>query len=132
MNTNLTDIIQTDDTLVGIFYIQHLSYKKHFETLVKTFFPNKATLPKRDLINIETIESYFPDINKSFKKTITDGTVFSSFNINKEGVGLVTTPEKIEQIGAKSTKKENKKPLITDEQAEKALLKTIFRVDIKD
>ena len=68
MDTNINQILQPNDTTTGIFYIQSLNYKKHFENLVKNFYPTKDIIPKGNFNALELIETYFPDIASQYNK----------------------------------------------------------------
>jgi hypothetical protein len=119
MDTNITQKIQPDDTSSGIFYIQALNYKKHFENLVKNFYPTKDIIPKGNFNAIELIETYFPDIA-------------SQYNKPKEHHTLThTTSESVQKEQQPLIKKTKKTPLITETEAEKTLLEQVFNLDLK-
>jgi hypothetical protein len=118
MNTNLTQIVQTDDAVHGIFYMQCQNYKKHFEVLVKHFYPSKDIIPKGNFNALELVDTYFPDIA-------------SQYNKPKETPEIIPTALKEEHDKNKpQQKKTEKKPLITEVEAEDMLLKRIFNLDI--
>ena len=124
MNTNLTQIVQTDDTVIGLFHLQFMNYKKHFETLVKHFYPNREAIPKNNFNAHEIMETYFPDVSKSLEQN--DGLIP---NNNKEkSTAILSNATRLETPADKKTKKPDKKVLITEEEAEKLLLKTIFNI----
>jgi hypothetical protein len=119
MNTNLTLVVQADDDAIGIFYLQSINYKKHFEILVKNFYPTKDVIPKGNFNALELVETYFPDIS-------------SQYNKPKETLLIVPTAlEKAQDKNSAQQKKTKKQPLITDREAEDMLLKRIFNLDIK-
>ncbi|WP_158848129.1 hypothetical protein [Algibacter sp. L1A34] len=119
MKDNMAQMDQYSDGVLGIFHIQSLNYKKHFESLVKNFYPSRAILPKGNFNAQHLIETYFPDIE-------------SGYNNSKKRT--VTAP--IVQIDNQSEKKPQQKKLhktllVTDLEAETVLLKHVFNLDIK-
>lgn len=119
MDTNINQILQPNDTTTGIFYIQSLNYKKHFENLVKNFYPTKDIIPKGNFNALELIETYFPDIASQYNKPTEHHTLTH------------TTSDSVRTEKQPPTKKTKKTPLITDTEAEKILLEQIFNVDFK-
>ncbi|MFD0835273.1 hypothetical protein ACFQ0I_05825 [Mariniflexile aquimaris] len=123
MNTNINKMLPHDDTSSGIFYMQSLSYKKHFEILVKNFYPTKDIIPKGNFNALELIETYFPDIASQYHKPAHHPTEH-------------TTPTPTNSVGVQEEiqpvlKKTKKPPLITALEAEKILLEQVFNVDFK-
>ena len=126
MYYNPTQIIQNDRNLSGIFYIQFTSYKNHFETLVKTFYASKETIPKGNFNVHYIIDTYFPDVVNSFKQN-------NNLDINSLTVdeNLKTTTYKKAAITPLLKGEKDKKSLITEAEAEKILLQTFFNVGRK-
>ena len=123
LNNNLSEIVPINDKIKGLFHIQYLHHKKHFETLLKLFYPSKDTIPLDSFNAAHIIETYFNDITKIFEKTN---------NITSNDSISITQSEKpLNNIngGGVIHKKE---PLITQKEAEKDLLKTIFNIEQKN
>lgn len=129
MNTNLAQIVQTDDTVSGLFHLQFINYKKHFEALVKHFYPNKEAKPKGNFNAHEIMETYFPDVSKSLEQN--SGLYSKNINTEKKTAELNNATH-LATTTDRKTKGTDKKVLITEEEAEKLLLKTIFNVVLKD
>ena len=131
MNNNLTQIIKTDDGVIGLFHVQFLYFKKHFEELVINFYPNKEAIPKGNFNAHEIINTYFPDISKSFKpaKNLVIGKLsakehFGELSLKHNTQTITSKPQNIDKM--------EKKQLITEEEVEKILLRTFFSIKIKD
>lgn len=117
MYANITKIIQ-DGAATGIFYMQSLSYKKHFEILVKNFYPTKDIVPKGNFNALELIETYFPDIAGQYNK-------------HREHTTITPTPtESVVVEKPPALKKTKRTPLVTEVEAEIILLEQVFNVDI--
>jgi hypothetical protein len=129
MNTNLTQIVQTDDTVTGLFHLQFTNYKKHFEALVKHFYPNKEAIPKGNFNAHEIIETYFPDVSKSLEQ---NNSLKPNINNEDKKATILNNATHLETTAVKKVKNANKKSLVTEEEAEKLLLRTIFNVVQKD
>ena len=119
MNNNINQIIQADDSSTGIFYMQSLTYKKHFEILIKNFYPTKDIIPKGNYNALELIETYFPDITSQYNKTKEPPTI------------VPTSLEKVQKEKQPPLKQTKKPPLITETEAEQILLKQVFNLDLK-
>lgn len=129
MNNNLIQIIKKDNTIIGLFHMQFLNYKKHFEGLVKHFYPNREAIPKGNFNAHEIIETYFPDISISFKQT-SDIDVESIKKETKRSKVNPTSNLEITTVIQQKTDKKEKKRLVADEEAEKILLETFFNINI--
>lgn len=128
MYYNPTLAIKSDSNLSGIFYFQFTSYKNHFETLVKTFYESKESIPKGNFNAHHVIEIYFPDVVNSFKQK--NNLDISSLIVDKSSKNLKTTPKRTSSILPLQDKKV-KKALITEAEAEKNLLQTFFNIGEK-
>ncbi|MDO7174262.1 hypothetical protein [Mariniflexile sp. AS56] len=121
MQTNLHEAQQIDNNIEGLFQIQANYYKTHLETFLKQFYPNKGSVPKGHFDIVDIIETYLPDISRQYIKP------------NEE---TVNTPEDITQQPTENIKptpkKTKKQPIITENEAETVLLKSIFKLDIKN
>ncbi|WP_166963273.1 hypothetical protein [Yeosuana marina] len=129
MNTNLAQIVQTDDTVIGLFHLQFMNYKKHFEALVRQFYPNREAIPKGNFNAHEIIETYFPDVLKSLEQ---NNSLKSNINNAEKKTTELNNATHLATTTDKKTKSTDKKVLITEEEAEKILLKTFFNINIKD
>jgi len=134
MNTNLNHILPIEDNIKGLFLIQLTYYKKHFEALIKHFYPKREEIPPGNFNAIKIIERYFPDIIKRYnktEKTITNSPVILVHEERNVGEQLKTTNE--DAIASKqSLKKVKKQPLITEKEAEAILLGSVFNVELKN
>ena len=116
-NTNL----KLDLQLRGMFQLQYQGYKKHFEKLVKHFYPKKEHLPIGNFNVLATLEKYFPEL---IKKYDTENNEVVTVTNNQHNSGNPKTEE---------TKK--KEIIITNQQptqleVEEYLLKNIFGVQL--
>lgn len=126
MDTNITECVKTNNTVIGLFHLQFLDYKKHFETLVKQFYPNKETIPKGNFNAPKILETYFPDISKSLKTN--NGMLFTVLGGQKERPGLSASNSEMPPQHHKMPKKKVKKQLVTEAEAEQILLRTFFNI----
>ncbi|WNH11149.1 hypothetical protein [Thalassobellus suaedae] len=130
MNTNLVQVVKKDDGIIGLFHVQFLNFKKHFEELVRNFYPNREAIPKGNFNAHEIIETYFPDITKSFKPA-TNSVIVPNFKARTKSVELnhienTTTPPLPPPL--QKADKKDKKQLVTEEEVEKLLLETFFNI----
>jgi hypothetical protein len=88
---------------------------------VKKFYPSRETIPKGDFNRLELIDKYFPDIKSLFDK-----------QKKKPELTKDTKEEDKNENKIDSSKRENikKEALISESEAEKILLKAIFKLDI--
>lgn len=123
MSIHVAKIGFYDEYTWSIFRIQSQNYKKHFEVLVKKFYPSRETIPKGDFNRLELIDKYFPDIKSLFDK-------------QKKKPELIKDKKEEDKNENKidGSKRENikKEALISESEAEKILLKAIFKLDIDD
>lgn len=113
--------IKLDNQLSGLFLMQHQGYKKHFEKLVKHFYPKKEHLPSGNFNVEKTIEKYFPELLKKY--TVEKSERKSIVNTHNE-----SEPNTDSQ---KQVAKEKKQPIISDNDAEQFLLKSVFNVNFE-
>ncbi len=121
---NVEQIEQVDNNISGLFMIQFTNYKKHFEEMVKHFYPNKDQMPF-DRFNVnQLINDYLPDISKRFHKD--EVPLLAEINEQKLNAlpPLTYSPLKPKQ----SNIKKKKKVLITEEEAKKVMLGSIFKI----
>lgn len=117
MYTHVHKVVKTEDDVCGLFYLQSLNYKKHFDNLVKNFYPTKETNPNVNVNALELIETYFPEITKKHNTTQKPHTI---------------NQVNFEDANELSLKKNKKQPIITEAEAEFILLHQLFNVDIKN
>lgn len=120
------EIIKKDSNLSGIFYMQFLSYKKHFESLVKTFYENREAIPKGNFNAHQIIDTYFPDVVNNLKKKNNLNT--KNVNFEKLLKSLKVNTSKKTSVNQHKASKKDRKMLITEAEAEKRLLQTFFNV----
>jgi len=121
---NVEQIEQVDNNISGLFMIQFTNYKKHFEEMVRHFYPNKNQMPF-DRFNVnQLIKDYLPDISKRFHKE--EVPLLAEINMQKLNAlpPLIYPPVEKKQ----SNKKKRKKVLITEEEAKKVILESIFKI----
>ncbi|WP_149277661.1 hypothetical protein [Pareuzebyella sediminis] len=104
-----------NDTVKGLFRMQYDHFKAHLETLLQYFYPEKDGLPKGNFDLKKVIAVNFPDLSKKYTKT-------------EPRIGKLQTPDK-KEASPLPRKKAKKPPLITEIEAETALLKRIFKID---
>jgi hypothetical protein len=121
MSIHVARIGLYDEYTWNTFRIQSQNYKKHFEILMKKFYPSREIIHKGNFNTLVLIDKYFPEIKSLFDKQkkkpeLTKNTKEEDNNENK----------------IDSSKRENikKETLISESEAEKILLKAIFKLDI--
>lgn len=117
MYSNLNQVENLDQTIKGLFNIQLSYYEKHLKVFIKQFYKNridynKATFNLESIINSQIKEIVEKKENHNENK---ETHIAQNANLNNNN-----TPQKVK-----------KQPLVTQEDAEKLLLKTIFNLDIK-
>lgn len=130
MDSNITEYVKTNNTVIGLFHLQFLDYKKHFETLVKQFYPNKETIPQGNFNAPKLVETYFPDISKSLKTN--NGMLFTVLGGEKQKPDLSASNSEITPHHHKMPKNIVKKLLVTEAEAEQILLRTFFNIKINE
>lgn len=114
LNLNQTQGPPLDYTLSGLFQIQSNTFKTHLETLLHYFYPDKDDLPKGNFDLKKIISTHFPELSKKYRK-------------KKPQIGKDKVLDKKEEPTLPQ-KKVKKQPLITEKEAEIALLKQIFKI----
>ena len=115
LNLNLTQGPPLNDTLRGLFQMQSNTFKTHLETLLYYFYPKKDNLPKGNFDLKKIIASHFPELSKKYRSKKLQVGKEKVLNKKKEPT---LPPKKVE-----------KRPLITEKEAETALLRQIFKID---
>ena len=129
LNENRTDVLSSHLDMTSLFLIQFNSYSKHFEELVKHFYPDKKDMP-HDRLNIQQlIKEHLPDITKRYHK---EDNFMLLPPLNYKGIQTIETTENlgIRKVSLEKpiVSKHKKKKLITNEEAEKELLLKLFKV----
>lgn len=112
---------KVDDTIFSIFQIQFINSKYHFEELIKHFYPTKDLIPIGIFDVMEMIEEHFPNLLAKYSR---------ADNVNSSEATENTVAQNPESNTPKSSKKVKKKPLITKEEADTFLLKSVFNVKL--
>ena len=118
LQNNLNFIDETDEEVLGLFKVQFLNFKKHFKEIVKHFFPNKLELPQTRFNAFNIIENNFSNLPHSIKNKS-----LPKFDFNYENNSINKTEK------TKKTKKTKKIKLISEERADKVVLKSIFNIE---
>lgn len=115
-------IIKLNNELFGMFQLQYQGYKKHFEKLIKYFYPNKESLPIGNFDVLVTIEKYFPELIKKYETDNNKVIAISNnqtTNTVENNVALFTCNEPIAK---------KKQPQPTQLEVEEFLLKSVFGI----
>ncbi|TBN04453.1 hypothetical protein EYD45_07495 [Hyunsoonleella flava] len=132
MQQNLKNTIKDKKVPEGIFHYQYNTYKIHMESLVKQFYPKQYDLPKSNLNTIELIDTDFIEIAQDLKKN-------PKLNFSKDDIpNKISTDEISLKVNQNQTQKEvlqqkdkiDKQPIIEPSDAEKLLLKKVFKLKI--
>ncbi len=116
MNAHADEHVTTVICPNGLLHLQFFNFKKHFETIIKEFYPSEEAIPQGSFNAHKMIETYFSDISKGFKPIATivvDKPMSLNLPNNTQKATIIKT----------------KKPLLTEVEAEKLLLKTIFGIE---
>lgn len=128
MYKNHQKVFGTDKRLNSILFLQLENYKKHYETFVSTFYISKKTVPIGNFKTNYIVDTIFPDLAKSFSKNsiseiIREQQESIDISVKKDYKQVFINKEKIQ-----GDKKTIKKRLVTEEEAEKLLLKVYFNI----
>lgn len=130
IKNNTNQIKNLDNKVRGIFNIQFNTYRKHFEDLIKQFYPNPELMPEDRLNVLQLIKTNF----KSIKSNITEpNQEISELNNTKEHpintkAFFDNLLEQTTKYKARKTELPKQKVLVTEQQAEKAILSQIFNI----
>ncbi|WP_452223519.1 hypothetical protein [Lacinutrix chionoecetis] len=119
---NIEKLDNADFKFKGLFKTQQKYYKQHLEDFIRNFYPNKTYIPKDKLDLLKLIKVNFKDLtNTSLNKEILPEKTKEIFT------NLIDEKQK----EVKQTKiKPIKKVLVTEEESEKFILRTVFNIDI--
>lgn len=131
IKNNTNQIKNLDNNVRGIFNIQFNSYKKHFEDFIKQFYPNPELMPEDRLNVLQLIKTNFKNIKSNINVPISEE--ISGLNINKEHpiydkAFIDNLLEQTTKYKAIKTELSKQKVLVTEQQAEKAILSQIFNI----
>ena len=125
LNKNITQVLPQEDSILGLFKLQHNFYKSHFETILKQFYPDMQSLPKGNFNIGKSLESTLPQITKLFNTENKQKIIPEASNLQEDRQENLPT-----SINKKERKRKIKKPpIISDTEAETILLKRIFNID---
>ncbi|MGB2683787.1 MAG: hypothetical protein WBC43_02125 [Olleya sp.] len=130
IKNNTNQIKNLDNKVRGIFNIQFNTYRKHFEDLIKQFYPNPELMPEDRLNVLQLIKTNF----KSIKSNINvPNQEISELNNSKEHpintkAFFDNLLEQTTKYKARKTELPKQKVLVTEQQAEKAILSQIFNI----
>ncbi|WP_348661585.1 hypothetical protein [uncultured Olleya sp.] len=130
IKNNTNQIKNLDNKVRGIFNIQFNTYRKHFEDLIKQFYPNPELMPEDRLNVLQLIKTNF----KSIKSNITvPNQEISELNNSKEHpintkAFFDNLLEQTTKYKARKTELPKQKVLVTEQQAKKAILSQIFNI----
>ena len=130
IKNNTNQIKSLDNKVRGIFNIQFNTYRKHFEDLIKQFYPNPELMPEDRLNVLQLIKTNF----KSIKSNINvPNQEISELNNSKEHpintkAFFDNLLEQTTKYKASKTELPKQKVLVTEQQAKKAILSQIFNI----
>lgn len=125
LNSNLHFLDNLDTTTKGLFQIQFTLHKKHLEEFVRNFYPNKNHLPHNKANTFQLIEANFRDITKNIKLPPLN---LKSSNSQTEYSKSIVYFNELKKEEEQTNKSSKKKPLVTEDEARKMILKTVFNV----
>jgi hypothetical protein len=127
LNENITQVLPQQDTILGLFKLQYNFHKSHFETILKQFYPDIQSLPKGNFNIGNSLESSFPHLSKLFNIRDKQNVIPEVSDIKEvRHENLPTSTNSKTQV-----RKNKKRPIISDSEAETILLKRIFNIDLK-
>ncbi|MEL0643306.1 hypothetical protein V6251_02860 [Olleya sp. Ti.3.14] len=131
IKNNSNQIKNLDNKVKGIFNIQFNTYRKHFEDFIKQFYPDPELMPEDRLNVLQLIKTNFKNIKSNINAPISEE--ISGLEINKEHpiynkAFIDNLLEKTVEYKANKTVKPKQKILVTEQQAEKAILNQIFNI----
>jgi hypothetical protein len=115
MHLNLNQVKELDQTIKGLFQIQLSYYEKHLNVFVYQFSKTRTDYNKIKFNLKSIIKSQIKELAQKQSNQIQN----SEIHINQT-----------DSINNNTPKKPKKIPLITQEEAEKLLLKKIFNLDL--
>lgn len=129
--------LKLNKQLYGLFQLQYQAYKKHFQKLVKHFYPKKENLPTGNFEVLTTIEKYFPELLKKYNQNEKGTGIIAKTNIPIDDIKDDSTNiPQVEEMESKTiarskeqhSVKYKKQPAVTEQEAKKFLLKSVFGI----
>lgn len=131
IKNNSNQIQNLDNKVSGIFNIQFNTYRKHFEDFIKQFYPNPELMPEDRLNVLQLIKTNFKNIKSNIDVPISEE--ISGLNTKNEhpinnSAFFDNLLEQTTKYKTRKTELPKQKVLITEQQAEKAILSQIFNI----
>lgn len=122
LSLNTEKLDSADFKFRGLFKTQQKYYKQHLEDFIRNFYPNKTHIPNDKLDILKLIKVNFKDLtNTTFNREILPEKTKEVFT------NLIDEKQKeVKKIKVKA----KKKVLVTEEESEKFILRTVFNIDI--
>ncbi len=129
IKNNANQIQNLDNKVRGIFNIQFNTYRKHFEDFIKQFYPNPELMPEDRLNVLQLIKTNFKNIKSNINLPTQEisGLNNKEHPINDKAF-FDNLLEQTTKYKARKTELSKQKVLITEQQAEKAILSQIFNI----
>ena len=129
IKNNANQIENLDNKVRGIFNIQFNTYRKHFEDLIKQFYPNPELMPEDRLNVLQLIKTNFKNIKSNINLPTQEisGLNNKEHPINDKAF-FDNLLEQTTKYKARKTELSKQKVLVTEQQAEKAILSQIFNI----
>ncbi|WP_419212596.1 hypothetical protein ACNR9Q_00360 [Maribacter sp. X9] len=121
---NIQQVLPQEDTVKGLFKMQHIFFKVHYEAVLKQFYPDMQSLPKGNFNIGKSIESSFPNISKLYDARNRQLVTTETSSLKKSFSDPLNN--KMKSIKAK------KQPILSDSEAEIILLQRIFNMNHKN
>jgi len=115
---NLNQVNEINETIKGLFLMQMNHFDKHVNAFKSQFYKNNIEATKNPLNIEEIIKSTLKEINKQEQIQTKSPTLDIATDL-ATGKDLQKTPQKTP-----------KQPLVTEQDAEKMILKQVFNLDI--
>ena len=129
IKNNTNQIENLDNKVRGIFNIQFNTYRKHFEDFIKQFYPNPELMPEDRLNVLQLIKTNFKNIKTNINLPTQEisGLNNKEHPINDKAF-FDNLLEQTTKYKARKTELSKQKVLVTEQQAEKAILSQIFNI----
>ncbi|WP_299385843.1 hypothetical protein [uncultured Lacinutrix sp.] len=122
LSLNIEKLDPKDLKFKGLFISQHEYYKQHLEDFIRNFYPDKTHIPDSKFDILKHIELNFKDLTN---------IPFNSEILPEKTKDVFTTLINEKQKEVKQVKvKVKKKVLVTEQEAEDFILRTVFNIDI--
>lgn len=127
LNSNVHSIEKLDIQTKGIFSLQYMFYKKHLEEFIRNFYPSQKDLPSNKRNTLNLIETNFKSVSDNIN--IVDTNKESQIKTDRvtEIINIFKNHKLNKDLNNASVV-QKRAPLITEKEAEEALLKSIFNI----